>query len=73
MEGIDRLLSLLLGDAGEETEPPAQARGAQLVQLSFGLLTGLLVAASLHFILTTLGLAEVGKRSGWGCTPSPGC
>ncbi len=59
IEGIDRLLSLLLGEVGEEASPPTQARVARFVQLSAGLLTGLLAAAALHFILTSVDLAEV--------------
>ncbi|MFN9643698.1 MAG: ABC transporter permease [Cyanobacteriota bacterium] len=61
IEGLDRLLSLLLGEAAEESGAPEQARSTRLVQWSAGVLAGLLVTAALHFILDSVGLAEVGK------------
>lgn len=65
-EGIDRLLSRLMGKASGDTGPAAPARGARLFDLAMVLLTGALLAALLHFILTTVGLPEVGKAFGLG-------
>jgi NitT/TauT family transport system permease protein len=60
-EGIDRLLSVLMGRGGGDSRVREPDKGSRLFDLSMVVLTGLLVAALLHFILATVGPAEVGK------------
>jgi NitT/TauT family transport system permease protein len=60
-ERIDQLLSRLLGKASGEDPPSESATAARLFDFVVVLLTGLLLAALLHFILATVGPAEVGK------------
>jgi NitT/TauT family transport system permease protein len=60
MDGIDRLLSLLMGQASDGASPRQEAHSARLFNLAMGLGTGLLAAALVHFILATVGPAEVG-------------
>ena len=60
-EGIDRLLSLLLGQGSEDARETQPTKSARLLDVLLILLTGVLLAAMLHFILATVGLKEVGK------------
>lgn len=61
IDGSDRLLTLLLGHPGDGASAQEQPRAARLFNLVMGLLTGLLAATLLHFILTTVGPEEVAK------------
>jgi len=60
-DAIDRVLSLLMGTASGESNPKESAPAARLLNLAMVVLTGVLLAALLHFILDTVGPAEVGK------------
>ncbi|MFN9547254.1 MAG: ABC transporter permease [Cyanobacteriota bacterium] len=61
LDGIDRLLSRLMGQGSAQSRVVAPARAAQLLNLAMALLTGALLVGLLHFILATVGLAEVGQ------------
>ena len=65
-ERIDQLLSRLMGKGGGDANSTEPAPAARLFDIAVALLTGLLLATLLHFILTTVGLAEVGKASVMG-------
>jgi NitT/TauT family transport system permease protein len=60
-DAIDRVLSLLMGTASGESNPKESAPAARLMNLAMVVLTGVLLAALLHFILDTVGPAEVSK------------
>jgi len=58
-ERCDRLLSLLLGRVNETAAEPEPPRGDRLFDLAMLLAVGALLAALVHFILATVGAAEV--------------
>ncbi len=55
----DRLLSLLLGKVSESAAEPPPPRSDRLFDLAMLLAVGALLTALVHFILTTVGVAEV--------------
>jgi NitT/TauT family transport system permease protein len=58
-EGIDRLLSALLGTVDDSAREPAAPRSDRLFQALVLLAVGALLACLIHFILVTVGPAEV--------------
>lgn len=59
LEGVDRLMSALLGPVEDREEEPASPGQERLFNLALLVLIGALLAALLHFVLTRVGLAEV--------------
>ncbi|NDC35640.1 MAG: ABC transporter permease subunit, partial [Synechococcaceae bacterium WB9_2_112] len=60
-EAIDRLLSALLGSDNERSGEPPAPRSERLFNLGVLLAVGGLLATLIHFILVTVGPAEVGS------------
>ncbi|MEY3758080.1 MAG: hypothetical protein RLZZ263_1234 [Cyanobacteriota bacterium] len=57
--GLDRLMSVLLGRVSDGAVEPESPGADRLYNLSLWLVMGALIAAVVHFVLVTVGLAEV--------------
>lgn len=57
--GLDRLMSVLLGRVSDGAVEPESPGVDRLYNLSLWLVMGALIAAVVHFVLVTVGLAEV--------------
>jgi NitT/TauT family transport system permease protein len=59
IEALDRLMSALLGRVSDDTAATETPRGDRLYNLALLLVIGALLTWSIHFVLVTVGIAEV--------------